>query len=96
MLACLRARWCPGLLYRNITSFSSPMLGVMRMQDIAPREASVWFQMGKIYKRLERPDQALQHFCHALDLKPSSGDANLIKAAIEKLRQSDETDEEEM
>ncbi|EIE23188.1 TPR-like protein [Coccomyxa subellipsoidea C-169] len=66
------------------------------LRDIAPREASVWFQMGKIYKRLDRPDEALQHLCHALDLKPSSGDANLIKAAIEKLRQSDEADEEEM
>ena len=66
------------------------------LQDIAPLEASVWFQMGKIYKRLERPDMALQHFSHALDLKPSSGDANLIKAAIEKLRQPDEADEEEM
>lgn len=66
------------------------------LQDIAPREASVWFQMGKIYKRLERPDMALQHFCHALDLKPSSGDTNLIKAAIEKLRQPDDADEEEM
>ncbi|BDA50167.1 Cell division cycle protein 27 homolog [Coccomyxa sp. Obi] len=76
--------------------FEDALSELQSLRDIAPREASVWFQMGKIYKRLDRPDQALQHFCHALDLKPSSGDANLIKAAIEKLRQSDETDEEEM
>ena len=65
-------------------------------QDIAPREASVWFQMGRIYKRLDQPDQALAHFCTALDLKPSAADANLIKAAIEKLRVSDESEEEEI
>ena len=66
------------------------------VQDIAPREASVWFQMGRIYKRLDQPDQALAHFCTALDLKPSASDANLIKAAIEKIRLSDDSEEEEI
>ena len=61
-------------------------------QDLAPREASIWFQMGKIYKRLGAPDQALAHFCRALDLKPPSADAALIKGAIEKLRASEEAE----
>ena len=64
------------------------------MQDLAPREASVWFQMGKIYKKMDRRDEALRHFSHALDLRPASGDANLIKAAIEKLHVSDEAEDE--
>ncbi len=65
-------------------------------QDIAPKEASVWFQMGKIFKRLEALDDALLHFNHALDLKPSSGDNALIKQAIEKLHVSDDIAEEEI
>lgn len=35
--------------------------------------------MGKIYKKLERLDDALIHFNIALDLKPPSSDVNLIK-----------------
>lgn len=66
------------------------------VQDLAPREASIWFQMGKIYKRLDSPDAALAHFARALDLKPPSADANLIKGAIEKLRASEEAGEDEI
>lgn len=54
----------------------------------------MWFQMGRIYKRLDQPNQALAHFCTALDLRPSAADVNLIKAAIEKIRASDESEEE--
>lgn len=54
----------------------------------------MWFQMGKIYKKMDRRDEALRHFSHALDLRPASGDANLIKAAIEKLHVSDEAEDE--
>lgn len=66
------------------------------MQEIAPNEASVWFQMGKIYKKLEQHNEALKHFNTALDLKPSSSDSNLIKSAIEKIKISDESDDEEI
>ena len=66
------------------------------LQEIAPNEASVWFQMGKIYKKLEQHDEALRHYNTALDLKPSSSDSNMIKSAIEKIRISDETEDEEM
>lgn len=65
------------------------------VQDIAPREATVFFQMGRIYKKLGQADTALTHFCHALDLKPTSTDQNLIKSAIEKLHvDDDEVDDE--
>ena len=35
-------------------------------------------------------------FCAALDLQPPSADTNLIKSAIEKIRVSDDDDEEEI
>jgi len=50
----------------------------------------VYYQMGRIYKKLRQVDKALTHFCHAMDLKPTSTDANLIKSAIEKLHVDDE------
>lgn len=50
-------------------------------QDMAPREASVLFHMGKIYKRLDMLDEAMACFSSALDLQPPSADTNLIKSA---------------
>jgi anaphase-promoting complex subunit 3 len=66
------------------------------LQDIAPREATVYFQIGKIYKKLKRPDAALTNFCHAMDLKPTSTDQNLIKSAIEKLHVDDDDADDEI
>jgi anaphase-promoting complex subunit 3 len=65
-------------------------------QELAPKEASIWFQMGKIYKKKRLNDDALAHFRIALDLKPSSNDLNLIKSAIEKLNLADDEQEEEI
>lgn len=56
----------------------------------------MWFQLGKVYKRLGQPDPALTAFNTALDLKPSSADANLIKSAIERVGAPDDEDEEEI
>jgi hypothetical protein len=66
------------------------------LQDIAPREATVYFQIGKIYKKLKRPDAALTNFCHAMDLKPTSTDQNLIKSAVEKLHVDDDDADDEI
>lgn len=65
-------------------------------QDIAPREATVFFQLGKVFKRLKQPDAALTNFCHAMDLKPASTDQNLIKSAIERLHVDDDDAEDEI
>ena len=54
------------------------------------------FHMGKIYKRLQRLDEAMACFAAALDLQPPSADTNLIKSAVEKLRTPDEDEEEEI
>lgn len=50
-----------------------------QLKEVAPRESSVFFLMGKIYKRLDLPEKAMYYFCIALDLKPSTADINLIK-----------------
>lgn len=69
---------------------------IVAVQDMAPSEASVYFQLGKVERRLDNTEKALLYFSTALDLKPSSADINLIKSAIEKLRISNESDEEDV
>lgn len=66
------------------------------LREIAPREASIFFQIGKLYKRTGQLDLALRNYCIAMDLKPSSTDVGLIKAAIEKIYINEENEEEEM
>lgn len=56
----------------------------------------MYFQIGKIFRKLAKTDKALLYFSTALDLKPSTTDVGMIKSAIEKLRISNDSDEEEM
>ena len=57
------------------------------VRDFAPRESSVHFLMGKIYKQLGNIDKAMMHFTTALDLDPKG--SNPIKLAIDKLDKYD-------
>eukprot|EP00877_Chromochloris_zofingiensis_P008854 jgi/Chrzof1/4221/Cz14g03180.t1 len=66
------------------------------LRDIAPRESSVYFQMGRLHKRLGNVDDALSCYDAALDLQPSSADAALIKAAIDKVHVADDDEDEEL
>lgn len=66
------------------------------LRDIAPREASVLFHIGKVLKKLGRTQDALEAFCDALDLQPPSADTNLIKAAIDRVAVPDSEEEEDM
>ena len=50
------------------------------MKELAPREASVHFLLGKVYKRLENPDQAMIAYLSALDLDPK--DRNLVCVCV--------------
>ena len=52
--------------------------------------------MGRIYKKLNLPEEAMVNFSTALDLKPASGDVNLIKSAIEKLHVPDDGEEDDL
>lgn len=66
------------------------------LKELAPRESSVFFLMGRVYKRLDMLERAIHHFCIALDLKPSTTDVNLIKTAIEKLPIADDLEVENL
>ena len=63
------------------------------LKEAAPKEPNLFFLLGKVNKRLGRLDQAMQHFCVALDLKPSSADIGVIKSAIEKLKLPDDSED---
>jgi len=76
--------------------YSEALDELEQLREVAPREASVYFLMGRIFKKLEMPNRAMLNFSLALDLKPSSADVNSIKAAIEKLHVPEEEEEEEL
>lgn len=76
--------------------FTEALHELEELKQVAPREASVFFLMGRIYKKLGLNDQAITNFSTALDLKPASADVNLIKSAIEKLHVPDDSEDEDL
>lgn len=66
------------------------------LHNIAPKEASVLFQKGRILKKIGRVDEALTCFNEALDLQPPSVDTNLIKAAIDRIAEEEDEENEEI
>ena len=76
--------------------FQEALEALEELKTVAPREASVFFLMGRIYKKLGLADQAMVNFSVALDLKPASSDVNLIKNAIEKLHVPDDSEDEDL
>jgi anaphase-promoting complex subunit 3 len=76
--------------------FQEALEELEELKTVAPREASVFFLMGRIYKKLGLADQAMVNFSVALDLKPASSDVNLIKSAIEKLHVPDDSEDEDL
>eukprot|EP00798_Chlamydomonas_sp_ICE-L_P018281 gene18281-24737_t len=69
---------------------------LQQLNSIAPGEASVFIQMGKLYKRLGDLKKAQHHLEMALSFSTSSSDAGLIKASIEKLGVDEDEEDEEM
>ena len=61
--------------------------------EMAPKEGSVYFVLGKVYKKLGDQSQAMVHLTRALDLSPK--DAQQIKQAILNLEKEDNAEEEE-
>ena len=61
------------------------------LKVLAPKEASVYHQLGNLYKRQGRLEDALQHFTTALDLETK--DAAAVRASIEALPANDDMDE---
>ncbi|KAL3785176.1 hypothetical protein ACHAW5_011201 [Stephanodiscus triporus] len=87
----------PQAHYQRATIFMSldrpedALLELEKVRSAAPKESSVHFNMGKVYKRLGQPAKAMRCFLTALDLDPK--DNNLIKAAMDRLDEPDVEDE---
>ena len=62
------------------------------LKCFAPKESSVYFLMGQIYKRTGDVLKSMSHLNVALDLDPKGG--NFIKAALDKLHVPDPPDDD--
>jgi anaphase-promoting complex subunit 3 len=62
------------------------------LRDIAPKEPSIHFTLGKIYKKIDQKERALVSLNTAIDLDPKN--SGIIQSVIDKLHQSSEADEE--
>ncbi|CEG48107.1 DNA-binding cell division cycle control protein [Plasmopara halstedii] len=63
------------------------------VKNFAPRESSVYFMMGKVAKKLGNIEEAMKFFCMALHFHPK--DNNQIKAAIDKMNEPDNEDDDD-
>ena len=86
-----QARYLRATIFIGLDRLHEALAELEKVRDAAPREASVHFAMGRVLKRIGRPEQAMRAFLIALDLDPK--DTNLIKAAMEKMDEPD-VDEE--
>lgn len=66
---------------------------LLLLLEVAPKEGSVHFTLGKVYKRLGQTQPAMVHMTRALDLSPK--DAQQVKAALLNLEREDHADDEE-
>jgi len=73
--------------------YEAALVELKQLLEVAPKEGSVYFTLGKVYKRLGQSQQAMVHFTRALDLSPK--DTQQIKAALLNLEKDDNVDEEE-
>ena len=69
------------------------LVELKQLVEMAPKEGSVYFVLGKVYKKLGDQSKAMVHLTRALDLSPK--DAQQIKAAILNLEKEDNAEEEE-
>lgn len=86
-----QAHYQRALVYQSLERHEEALLELERVRDAAPREAQILFSMGRLYKKLKRPERAMRCFLDALDLDPK--DTNLIKAAMEKMDDPDVEEE---
>jgi anaphase-promoting complex subunit 3 len=82
-----QARFQRATIYVSLNRSEDALKELEKVRDAAPREATVHFAMGKVLKRLGRPEQAMRCFLTALDLDPK--DNQLIKSAMDKLDEPD-------
>jgi anaphase-promoting complex subunit 3 len=88
------ARYEMAAVLMSEENYDAALAELNKLQEIAPKEASVFFLMGRIYKKLGLQEKAMINFSIALDLRPSNADVNSIKGAIEKLDADELSDED--
>lgn len=86
-----QARYQRATIYMALERHHEALAELKKVRDAAPRESSVHFAMGRVLKRIGRPEEAMRCFLTALDLDPK--DNNLIKSAMDKMDEPD-VDEE--
>ena len=79
--------------YLPLEQYDGALIELRTLVEVAPKEGSVYFVLGKVYKKLGQPSQAMVNLTRALDLSPK--DAQQIKAAILNLEREDNADEQE-
>lgn len=70
------------------------MTELRTLKEFAPKEAPIYFLMGKVARKLKKNEDAMVHFTTALDLDAKN--ANYIKTVIDKLHMPSEPDDEDI
>merc|ERR1740129_1874095 len=73
------------IVLMSLEHFEEALADLKRVNCLAPKEACVHFQLGKVYTKLQRDKEALLHFNIAMDLNRDSKDYHTIKTHIERL-----------
>jgi len=87
------ARFQKAQVLLSTEQYEFALAELMQLVEMAPKEGSVYFVLGKVYKKLGEQSKAMVYLTRALDLSPK--DAQQIKAAILNLEKEDNADEEE-
>lgn len=82
-----QARFQRATIYSTLNRLEDALAELEKVRDAVPREATVHFAMGKVWKRLGRSDVAMRCFLSAMDLDPK--DSQMIKTALDKLDEPD-------
>ena len=87
------ARFQKAQVLLSTEQYELALTELKQLVEMAPKEGSVYFVLGKVYKKLGDQSKAMVHLTRALDLSPK--DAQQIKAAILNLEKEDNAEEEE-
>jgi len=86
-----QARFQRAKIWISMERFQDALQELQLVRDHVPRESSVQFMLGTVFKKLGKTEEAMRCFLTALDLEPK--DNNMIKQAIDRLEGPD-VDEE--
>eukprot|EP00808_Paulinella_micropora_P012965 g61510.t1 len=78
-------------VYIGLGQLQMALSELKKVTQLAPNEATVHYDMGKLYKKLNMPQSAMLCFLRALDLKPHNPDFNQIKNALDQLHGNSES-----